>query len=354
MQRSRKWFALAALGFMLLWAPAASSQASTCTPETPCRVRVLIAYTMEGLAQLERAASVRLPQDRAARLRTCTEQVGNRTHCFLAQVATADQAALTEAFRISGITDNDRDGAHRSIVFDFDLIPVGASIDARESMRIDRDNNYVGAASFNACLLKRLGARSNAPDTCNPTDRSSATHWARGYQIVVVFTGLRSPNGCIYNSIENDGVILIPACMTRGYFNRPVPQAQLMLLHEIGHTFGAAHNDNARPQPCGTPLRGLSATGCAWEQCLRPRCDLRTTTDAFCTLVSQYNTTDTFCRVYRRGEGGTGWIREYSHPDNCATEGYRDYPCGDARHNARDAMRERAWTVAHSQASAPR
>ena len=165
--------------------------------------------------------------------------------------------------------------------------------------------------------------------------------------------------GCVANSVSRDGLVLMPGCVAADYLaGRGADRTEeLLFLHEVGHVFGAWHNDFGNPQPCRMAAEHRDApTACAWETCTDkapcPRSRLIDEPNAFCTLVGQYNfgSGDTFCRAHRRGEQGAGWIREYSHPGACHTPGWGAWPCGDAGHDAVSAMKARASRVAAQRA----
>lgn len=352
--------------------PPPAVAAPTCTVAAPCRINVLFAYTSAGLEQLRLAADgqrdqlARVLPDPAramARLRTCFASGRHHGVCLLNEIKVANVRALANAFQVSGITDIA--GTHASIVF-AGTTWTGQPIDTGDSVRQDAVEAYGSWPSFNSCMLAWLGGTDQARDwnrnpiQCRRQDRSAwmqAT--GRSQQIVVVFTGAHyARGGCGPESAANAGIIVTAACQAVAYDDE-----ENMVLHEVGHVFGAWHNDNAgeHGQRCTQNDRG-----CAWEACLR-----RSTTctpdnlvfaqDAFCTLVGQSNYLSDFnnhyshCAAHRGGENGSGWIREYSHPGLCHLAGFTHETCGDDdRHNAVAEMRRMAPWVAAMRAGCPR
>lgn len=312
-----------------------------CTAEAPCRVRILFQYTQAGLAQLQ----PRTVNERA-RLKACYAEHGDYGFCMINQIAKDDTAALEQAFLRSGVTEV-TDG-RPNIVFEAPAVPLTPSngVDWADPMRLDAYGAYADPAEFNVRLLDAL-----------PKNRLMK-RYAKDYTLVVVFTGLvdQVDKGCLYNSVSRWGYVVLPGCVTAGYLLHPrlALEEQLLFLHEAGHIFGAAHNDNGLPQPCAQAARsGFSPTACAYEACLDKACDkagLELEPRAFCTLVGQFNYggQDSFCRAHRGGEMGSGWVREYSHDGSCRTPGFEGRRCGDAAHDAATAMRARVWRVTHT------
>src|SRR5262249_38098092 len=144
-------------------------------------------------------------------------------------------------------------------------------------------DNFVDGGRFNGLMLDWLRGR------------GEMRRWSRANQVIVVFTGLQNPlGGCVANSVQRGGLIGGPRCT----ISDSGRNEELLFLHELGHDFGAAHNDWANPQPCGDAATG--ASNCAWETCLDGPCGRERLMDepaAFCTLVGQYNygSHDTFC-----------------------------------------------------------
>jgi hypothetical protein len=316
-----------------------------CTAAQPCTIRVMFYYTQEGLAALQ-------PRTRAeqAPLKTCYDRVGNYGICLLGRVARDNVAALRDAFLRSGITEVT--AGRPNIVFAPAALPAEGAlgVDLRGMQRIDVPSGWFNAPQFNVRLLNAL-------------PKAPLMRQARSMNLVVVFTGLKSPDGdCIANSVHRDGLILLPGCLTNGYLASPERAfgQQLLFLHEAGHAFGAFHNDTAAPQPCKDAAKaGFDPRSCAWETCTDRRCtpvQMAMTPNGFCTLTGQFNYgyNDTFCRAHRKGEMGSGWIREWSHPGKCRTRGWERWDCGDARHDAVSVMKGRVWRVAHSAAGTKR
>jgi len=311
-----------------------------CSIEDPCRIRIAFAFTEEG----RRAMTPATPEELAL-VAPCVRSGADPALCLLRRVAQDDVAALTTAFRRSGLIE-ERDG-RASLSFEAQV--VEEAIDGGPQMRIDIRSNHGAPPEFNRSLMNWLpdsrGLRRQAPEA----------------NIAIVFSGLRGPAGeCFANSLASRGYVTSPACLLRGYHRKPVAAAhRIMALHEVGHLFGAFHNDFGDPQPCRDAARsGHSTTACAWEQCKGRTCtreELMFAKDAFCTLVGQYNynrgpTGRSFCRAHEGGEDGTGWIYEYSHPGKCRTPGFEAFDCGDATHDAVSAMRKRAPFVASRKA----
>ncbi len=308
-----------------------------CAADRPCRIRILYAYTAAGLAELE----PRTAGEKAA-LAPCHARTGDYGVCVLERIAADDTASLDAAFRRSGITR--LEGGRPDIVFETIALPAHAvaGLDvagAADGPSMDQPSNYFPAPEFNRRMLGWL-----------PATRLFR-HEGRDAALVVVFTGLRDPSrACIYNSVQLSGIIVLPGCMAGGYTGDAALRLreQILFLHEAGHAFGAGHNELGLPQPCKPgPTRA-----CAWEACVGRVCspdDLVEAPDAFCTLTGQYNYgyADRFCRAHRRGEQGSGWILEWSHPGPCRTPGLETEACGDAGHDAVSVMRSRAWAVAH-------
>lgn len=287
-----------------------------CTAASPCEIRIAFAATDSAARQMPAG--------------------------LLKRVAREDLKALRRAFRISGVLDG-RPGAPNIRIVQ--PIVVDEPIDAFQSDRIDMPAAWSDPAGFNARMLRWLpGAR-----------RLKAT--ARKVNIVVVFTGMLGPNGeCRANAVAGGGYLVIPGCLLNGYDDPKVAlNHRIMFLHEAGHLFGAFHNDNGNPQPCRDAAKsGKDAASCAWEQCTGPSCSpqsLRFATDAFCTLVGQYNFDQgpngkSYCRAHTGGYQGSGWIMEYSHPGKCRSPGYEAFDCGDANHDQVSAIRRTAPRVA--------
>ncbi|MDQ0464184.1 hypothetical protein QO010_001965 [Caulobacter ginsengisoli] len=321
--------------------PGASQPATgACTADAPCEIRILFAYTSQGAKVLQPS----LDFEREA-IASCAKTGRDPSLCVLDRVANEDVAALRQAFLTSGVTQL-TDG-RPNIVFAPPVV-MDRAIDEGAAMRLDTPANYGSPSAFNKQLLGWL-----------PEARSLRGK-ARKVNLVVVFTGMRGPeDACYADSLQNNGYILMPACLVRGYVAVPriAFDHQLLFLHEVGHLFGAFHNDNGNPQPCSVAAASRrDPRGCAWEQCLARQCSteqLAEAPDAFCTLVGQYNynggpTGERFCRAHRAGEQGLGWIREYSHPGKCRLRGYEAYDCGDASHDAVGVMRARAWSVSRA------
>ena len=311
--------------------------APDCTAERPCRLTVAFAYTREGAAAMR-------PQHALERkgLETCLAAGGDPSYCLLSKVAQEDVAALREAFRRSGLL---TDAAGRRFVEIAPAMVVVEPIDGGSEMRIDIRSNHGAPAEFNRSLMAWL------------PDARRLRSLAKDADVVVVFSGMRGPEGeCYADSLASRGYAILPGCTLRGYAAPQVTwEHRLMALHEIGHLFGAFHNDAGWPQPCRDAARsGHDPTACAWEQCKGRVCsqqELRYARDAFCTLAGQYNfnagpTGDSYCRAHTGGENGRGWILEYSHPGKCRTPGFEAYDCGDAGHNAVATMRRRIPVVA--------
>jgi hypothetical protein len=342
---------LAGLGLLAaawLWLPDALGMSrakppvSVCTLDAPCRFRVMFAYTAAGLAQLEAPA-----RDRAA-LRPCFQRYGDWGYCLARRMARENVEALSRAFEASGITQVS--GSRRSIAFLPGEVTATASpgLDAGEDMRLDNGSSYGLGAAFNGQMLDWLEGQ------------GQITRWGREHQFIVVFTGLQGPlGGCAANSVSRDGLVLIPGCVAWNYLEGTGADRteELLFLHEIGHGFGAWHNDYGNPQPCRMAQQsGFAADACAWETCTDgaacARSRLIDEPKAFCTLVGQYNlgSGDTFCRAHHGGLQGSGWIEEYSHPGPCRTPGWERFACGDAGHDAVRQMRWRAPQLATQRA----
>lgn len=309
--------ALGKISIRLDFPPALPPSTSPCTPKQPCEIRLLFTATD--------MASRSMPKG------------------LLARVARDDVEALREAFIRSGVTQIQ--DARPSIVFAEPII-LDRPVDAGRINRVDMPSGWGDPVGFNQRMLRWLpGAeRLKGP--------------ARQVNIVVVFSGLHGRGGeCWANALAGNGYLTIPGCLLNGYDRDPTIALnhKIMFLHEAGHLFGAFHNDNGDPQPCRNAARsGMAATSCAWEQCTGRSCnaeELRFATDAFCTLVGQYNFNrgpngQSYCRAHRGGEAGSGWILEYSHPGKCRTPGFEAFECGDAAHDQVSAMKRRARAVA--------
>ena len=292
--------------------PQPRGAAGACTAEAPCEVRIAFAATD--------FAARSMPEGR------------------LRRVAEDDLAALRLAFRRSGIE-------HVAIAAPTVL---ERPIDAGQMDRVDAPANWTDPVGFNQRLLRWLP---KAKGMRGPARRTN---------IVVVFSGFRGPGGACYaNALAGGGYVVVPACMLDGYAtDAEARMAQkVMLLHEIGHIFGAFHNDHGNPQPCREASRfGKEPTSCAWEQCIGRVCDaeeLFSAPDAFCTLAGQYNYDAgpegrSHCRAHTGGEEGSGWILEYSHPGKCRTPGYEAQDCGDAAHDSAGTIQRMAAKVART------
>jgi hypothetical protein len=301
--------------------------APPCATQSPCRLLIRFGYTTKGLNGLQPSS----PLTHSA-VAGCRRTRRERQLCLLDRVAARNTASIRRAFRASGLS-----GTRQwpTVVFDY-------SVDTAPSDSpggTDIDGNEMDGATFNNRLLSEIAK--TKPDL------------AERAQIRVVFTGLGAVlGGCVANSAARDGVIVMPACLS-GY---AADIEDLLFLHEAGHTFGAAHNDNGAPQPCVATAGALGPPACAWEQRLDPGptdpASLRLEPRAFCTLVGQFNYWADFCRAHKGGENGGGWIREYSHPGKCRTPGWEAYDCGDATHDAVSVMRRRLPYVAARTAGA--
>jgi hypothetical protein len=322
--------AVLSIGAGLIWRQMTPAPVKACTAANPCRIHIRFGYTkrgFEGMWPLTRG------DERA--LAPCINTRRDVRRCLLDRVAKENTAALRLAFQRSGLSGT---AQHPTVLLDYSVATKPS--DAYFSANTDVDAGPIPGGLFNRRLLDEL-------NTTLPilTGRS---------QIVVVFSGLTGMlGGCVANSVSREGLVILPACLTNHYAAKPdwAQAEQLIFLHEVGHVFGAAHNDNGNPQPCIPGKGALSPPACAWEQRLDPgptdRAALQLEPRAFCTLVGQYNYGgDTFCRAHRGGENGGGWIREYSHPGKCRTPGWEAYDCGDAGHDAVSVMNRRLPFVA--------
>ncbi len=297
-----------------------------CTPEAPCRIRILFGATRRGLEAI-RASNIDLR-------RGCAHGVG----CLLPDVAKADTEELARAFEVSGVSQTSQ--GKRSIELTYDVLPM--PIDDEEAAPIEDAHPEFPASKMTYSIKDRL------PSVKRLHDAAKAQP---AYNAVVVF-GRTSIVGCYMNSLSGSGYVVLPACTTDGFWADKDARLKhvLLFLHELGHVFGASHNDAAHLQPCTT------AQACAWEQCTDKRCtpeELAYAPHAFCTLVGQWDVLDpdgraSGCLAHTDGEQGTGWIREYSHPGSCRSPGFERFQCGDARHDAASVMRAGASRVARA------
>lgn len=359
-------------------APAAAPTA--CGPEYAHCIRILFTYTQRGLAQLARAGEGRSPElqpciDRVRRANRERAISAIRGYCMAELMARRNAASLQQAFRVSGVS------PAVGVIGVVNPIERAAAVDAGETDRVDDGQGYANLSHFNSVLIHWLTGTSNADRTIDFRGRGSARirEWGGQYQIIVVFSGLvRAGGPCPVEAVASPryAVLTVAGCSAGAGGPRAMPTAvkqELMFLHEVGHVFGADHDDNAdcteedsrgycrQPhtrdlQPCHPNSRT-----CAWQACVvRTRQGLRqtacqpaqlaTTRDAFCTLVGQWNVSQRHCISHRQGWRGTGWIREFSHPGRCNTEGYEQIDCGDQRHNATAAINANVATIASARA----
>lgn len=358
-------------------APAATP---TCGSEYARCIRILFTYTRRGLAQLAHAGEGRRAEllpciDRARRDRPSLGIAPITGYCMAELMARRDAASLRQAFRVSGVAPD------VGVIGVVNPINRAAAVDEGEDNPVDDGRGYASLSHFNDVLLNWLTGTSNRDETIDFRGRGSSRirEWGSHYQIIVVFSGLvRAGGPCPAEAVASPryGVLTVAGCSAAAGGPRTMPtgvKQEIMFLHEVGHVFGADHDDNAdcteedSPGYCRQPhTRDLqpcapNSHACAWEVCVTrtpqglrqvacERAQLAATRDAFCTLVGQWNVSQRHCISHRQGWRGTGWIREFSHPGPCNTEGYTAIQCGDERHNATAAINANVTTIANARA----
>lgn len=210
-------FALIAAAALMLWfagvlpgMPARQHHAGTCTTADPCKIHFAFPVTESGAQHMPPG--------------------------LLQRVARDDLKMFRRALRTSGALDG-RPG-RPNIQIDQPVI-LDQPIDAGQADRVDAPAGWNDPIAFNQRMLHWLPQ----------ADRLKAT--ARKVNIVVVFTGLRGPDGaCHADALAGDGYLLIPGCLLDGYADNPraALDQRTRFLGDVLRLFGGAENASVDPQ----------------------------------------------------------------------------------------------------------